>query len=164
MDAPTAGWGDFLVAASGATGALTGLLFVALSINLSRIIGYPSLPGRAAETLLVLAAALTDTLLALVPGQPARRLGVEFLIVALVAWVVPVSMQIEAFRKHQYPRARFPMIRLVLHQSATIPLVAAGLSLMGFFAGGLGWLALAIVTSIVFSLTSIWVLLVEILR
>jgi hypothetical protein len=44
------GWPEFLVAAAGAVGALAGLLFVSLSINVARIIETPAVSGRAAET------------------------------------------------------------------------------------------------------------------
>jgi len=46
-----AGWADFFVAEVGASAALAGFVIVAISINLTRIIAYPWLPGRAAETL-----------------------------------------------------------------------------------------------------------------
>ncbi|HEX3901634.1 MAG TPA: hypothetical protein VH853_02220 [Polyangia bacterium] len=44
---PTAGWESFFVAEVGAAAALTGLLFVAVSINLSKVLAFPQLPGRA---------------------------------------------------------------------------------------------------------------------
>ncbi|SNS82262.1 hypothetical protein SAMN04488107_3903 [Geodermatophilus saharensis] len=44
-------WHDLAVAAVGATAALTGLLFVAVSTNLDRILAFPTLPRRAAATL-----------------------------------------------------------------------------------------------------------------
>src|SRR6185312_6154219 len=44
-------WTDFFVAEVGASAALAGLVIVAISINVTRIISYPWLPGRAAETL-----------------------------------------------------------------------------------------------------------------
>jgi len=50
----SAGWTDFLVAAAGATGALVGLVFVGLSINLTRILALPGVSGRAAETVLLI--------------------------------------------------------------------------------------------------------------
>ncbi len=51
-------WGSFFVAETGASAALAGLLFVAMSINLRRILEFPSLPGRAGETIAILVNAL----------------------------------------------------------------------------------------------------------
>ena len=43
-------WSDFGVGVAGATAALTGLLFVAVSINLDRILQYRTLPRLAGAT------------------------------------------------------------------------------------------------------------------
>ncbi len=64
-----ADWKDFFVAISGAAAALAGLLFVALSINLTRIINR-GIVDRAAETLILLASVLTVGLLGLIPQSP----------------------------------------------------------------------------------------------
>ena len=47
-------WHDFFTATTAAAAAVTGLLFVALSINLAAILKEPRLPGRAAGTLVTL--------------------------------------------------------------------------------------------------------------
>jgi len=54
----TAGWENFVVAEAGASAALTGLLFVAVSINLTRILSFPHLPGRAAQAVMVVLSVL----------------------------------------------------------------------------------------------------------
>src|SRR5580693_8815941 len=89
----TAGWGNFFVAEVGAAAALTGLLFVAVSINLTKILSFPQLPGRAAESLMMLAGVLVVATLGLVPGQSRVALGAEILGVAVFVWVSPVAMQ-----------------------------------------------------------------------
>jgi hypothetical protein len=50
-----AGWSELLTAVAGTAGALVGLVFVALSINLARILALPGVSGRAAETIVLLA-------------------------------------------------------------------------------------------------------------
>jgi hypothetical protein len=49
---PISEWNTLLSVRAGAAATLTGLVFVAVSINLSKILTFPGLPGRAAESLL----------------------------------------------------------------------------------------------------------------
>ena len=71
-------WHDFFIGTIGTVAAaLTGLLFVAISINLEQILKYPQLPGRAAGTLGILVSALVVSGFALAPGQGSRTLGIE---------------------------------------------------------------------------------------
>jgi hypothetical protein len=59
---------------------------------------------------------------------------------------------------------RYNVLRFLLYQAATMPLLLAGLSLRGYLPGGLAWVALAVVLSITVAPLNAWVLLVEILR
>ena len=73
----TTGWQSFFEAEVGAAATLTGLLFVAISINLTKILGHRQLPGRAGESLVILMADLAVASVVLVPRQPAGTLGLE---------------------------------------------------------------------------------------
>ena len=84
--APNDGWSDFLVASSGATGALTGLVFVAISINLEKILDNPGLPARAGQTIIVLANALVASLVALAAHPSPTQLGAALLLIGLAGW------------------------------------------------------------------------------
>ena len=47
-------WSSYLSAQASAAASLTGLVFVAVSINLTRVISVPGLAGRAAESIIQL--------------------------------------------------------------------------------------------------------------
>jgi hypothetical protein len=158
----TAGWENFFVAEVGAAAALTGLLFVAVSINLAKVLENPQLPGRAAESILILLGVLATATLGLVPGQPRDRLGLEMLGVTLVVWILPMTNQ----RGGRVPGAPpyWFVTRILTHQVATLPMVAAAASLAVGAGGGLYWLAAGTILSFGAAMLNAWVLLVEIQR
>ena len=94
-----AGWGSLLSAEVGAAAALTGLLFVAISINLSSIVANPILPSRAIDALCKLANVLMIASLGLVPGISARLFGWVALAIGLVAWFIPTWNQFMQLRQ-----------------------------------------------------------------
>jgi hypothetical protein len=72
-----ADWHDLFVASAGAAAALTGLIFVAVSINLAQILANRRLPIRAAETLSIRVGLVLLSVFMLVPGQDRVLLGIE---------------------------------------------------------------------------------------
>lgn len=134
------GWHDFFLAIVGAAAALAGLVFVALSINLTRILSFPWLPGRAAETVGVLFEALVVSALCLVP-EPRLALGLELVAVGVAGWSFPLVLQVRGRAEMtQQGRTEFFAGRVVATQIATIPVIVAGASLSAHAGGGFYWL------------------------
>jgi hypothetical protein len=88
MTAP-ADWQGFAEMTGGASGALTGLLFVAVSINSSRIAGHQGLRASAAQTLVLFIAPLVMAAALLAPDQPDWALGAELTgIGGITSWIL----------------------------------------------------------------------------
>jgi len=158
------GWDNFFVACAGAAAGLAGLLFVALSINLAKILEIPGLAGRAGETFIPLGMTLIVSLLGLVPGQGMRVFAAEIAAVGGVAWIVTTRTEIHAVRARHYLKISHLLTRIFVNQPATFPVVVAGLSIALGFPGGLYWLVPAFLLSFAGAMINAWVLLVEILR
>ena len=109
----TAGWENFFVAEVSAAAALTGLLFVAVSINLTKILSFPQLPGRAGESLVMLMGALMVSTFGLVPQQPRLALGAEILGVGLLVWLFPMRIQRRAAKMDGHVHAAGDAARLL---------------------------------------------------
>ena len=157
-------WTDFGVATAGAAAALAGLLFVAISINLERILQFPSLPHRAMQTLILFALPLIVSLLLIVPGQPRAALGGELLGIGLAAGSVMLVTDVRtpmAEQENKVTRLLFRMLPPIVTGSC---LVLAGATLLAEGGGGLYWLVPAVLAAVIFGLVNAWVLLIEIQR
>ena len=158
------GWPDFLVATAGATGALAGLVFVAISINLARIIELPGVSGRAAETLILLSGTLAGSLAALIPHMTEKELGCVLLCISIPTWMLPNFVQLRSIKRRTYYRSTHAIVRFILHQVAAFPGVLTGLSFLGLMPGGLVWFGVGAILSILVAMFNAWILLIEILR
>jgi hypothetical protein len=115
-------------------------------------VSLPGVPGKAGETVILLAAALVGALVALIPGQSPLMLGLLLLAVGLPAWAVPTVVQLRGLRKREYYTVRSEIFRMAIYQIATLPVLLAGLSLRGHFGGGLKWLAAFVLLSLIVAL------------
>ncbi|HUI64882.1 MAG TPA: hypothetical protein VL126_08565 [Bacteroidota bacterium] len=88
------GWVNFFLAEVGASATLAGLLFVGVSINLSRILSLHALPGCARGSLLLLVTVLIASTLMLIPGQPPQTVGIEILALGLGLWFAIILLDI----------------------------------------------------------------------
>ena len=158
-------WTDFFVAEVGAAAALAGLLVVAVSINVAKIMSFPLLPGRAAQTLIIIGGALMISSFALFPGQPTPILGYEAIVIGLIV----ASSGLVQFRSALKMREAgnpltWTMIPLGMVALAALPEIIGGVLLVAGGDGGLYWIATGIILSFVATLQNGWVLLIEILR
>ncbi|MGD0699923.1 MAG: hypothetical protein ABSA02_08575 [Trebonia sp.] len=83
-----ADWQGFAEMIGGASGALTGLLFVAVSLNASRIEGHQGLRASAGQTLVLFLTPLTVAAALLAPGQPDWVVGAELIAIGLISSAV----------------------------------------------------------------------------
>lgn len=157
-------WTGFGTAVAATAATLTGLLFVAVSINLKRILEFPSLPARAGQTLMLFVTPLLTGLFLVVPGQPAAVLAAELIATSAVIGGFALVIDYGSVRAEQETPVTWVVSRIFPAVVSCGCLLVAGASLLADGGGGLSWLVPAILTAIVFGLINAWVLLVEIMR
>jgi modulator of FtsH protease len=157
-------WSDLFVATAGAAAALAGLLVVAISINVERILALPGIPERALEALIILLSVVVVSVLGLAPEVARETLGWLLLAEGVVVLLVVSALEIRYAR----PTAgRSPAVvagSLAFSAAATLPFVVGAISIIAGSGGGLYWTLGGIVGGIVGAVLNAWVLLVEILR
>jgi modulator of FtsH protease len=157
-------WSNFLVAEAGAAAALTGLIFVAVSINLAKILEYPGVAMRAGEAVLLLLGVLLVSSVALVPDQSDKTLGMELFVIGAGLWATVTTTHFRfRFGQVEY-RWWWFATRVIFCQLGTVPFWFAGLSLIFGWRGAMYWLLPGCVFSLVAGVYSAWVLLIEIMR
>ena len=159
-----ANWTNFFQSSAGAAATLIGLVVVAISINLTRILAYPHLPARAAAALAPLAGVLIVTLLGLVPAQPLRLYGAEAFVIGAAMWASSLSTALRARSQTSVvPPLRF-WANLGVNQAQSLPFAIAGGLMLLHQSAGLYWIAPGVIFSLLAGVMNTWVLLVEILR
>jgi hypothetical protein len=153
-------WLGFGEALAAVAGALTGLLFVAVSVKSDVLAASRSLTSRAAQTLVLF---MTSVLIAvlLVAPQPPAALGSELLALAAVSGTALLVLDRRAGHGSDQRVARF--IERFSPTTITAVLVGvAGLTLLLQAGGGLYWLIPAAVTSLLGGVVNAWLFLVRV--
>ena len=162
-DLDPAAWSTFFAATLGAAATLAGLLFVAVSINLDRVLLNTRLLARAGETLIGLMLSLVASATLLAP-QPAHASAGELLAVCVVVAVLALRVQL----RHGPDRASDPWwwfaVRVATVQAVAVPGAIGCASVLLGGGGGLRWVALGLTSGFALTVYSAWVLLVEIVR
>jgi hypothetical protein len=156
-------WTEFFTASAGASAALAGLVFVAVSINVERILQFKGLPERALATVLLLLCVVLVSLVALMPGQDRMALAAELLgtglaFAGLILWLTSPG-RAGHDRSLAHVASHWLLIAL-----GTIPFAVGAVSLWVEAGGGLYWIAAGVILATAGAVANAWVLLVEILR
>jgi hypothetical protein len=157
-------WHELFVATAGASAALAGLVFVAVSINVERILKFEELPSRAQMTVALLLSVLVVSIIGLIPGQSSTALGAELLGAGLFFGVpIAVLSKRGISRKAVLPGSVL-LTRQLLTVAGTLPCVIGAVSILAETGGGLYWIVSGMVFAIVAGVANAWALLIEILR
>ncbi|HEY0812529.1 MAG TPA: hypothetical protein VGE11_04555 [Pseudonocardia sp.] len=162
-DLDPAAWGVFFAATLGAAATLAGLLFVAVSINLDRVVLNKRLLARAGETLIGLVLSLVASAAELVP-QPAVVSAVVLLVVCVTVGGLTLRVQL----RHGPDRPSDPWwwfaVRIATVQLVAVPAAVGCIGVLAGGGGGLRWVAFGVIAGFALTIYSAWVLLVEIVR
>jgi hypothetical protein len=157
-------WSTFFAAQLGASAALAGLVFVGISINMTKIVAYPHLANRALQALAILVTILLVSSLLLVPGQSAAELGVELLILGAAGSAIVANISVKSLRAVEKEHRSATVFESLLGQLAMIFYVLAGIVLLTLGSEGIYLVVPGFLISFVNAIEDAWVLLVEINR
>lgn len=151
------------MATAGATAALAGLVFVAISINIERILGLEGVADLGLVTLLLLVGVLIISMFGLIPGQAERAFGIE-LIVFSVLWSITIfRFMIRSLAGVGEGQGRI-VSRILMPLFGVVPCLAGALLLLVGADSAMYLVFAGMVGAILAAVLNAWVLLVEILR
>ena len=149
-------WSNFFLLVGTGAVALTGLVFVSMSLNLAAIAGDALHRNRAINNLTGLALVFMRCALVLMGAQNHQAVGAELLVVATVSAAVFVRGYVKAIRLSRGLRITRIVGGSLLHLAE---MVGATLFVSGYLPG-LYIAAIAMVTNTCYMITAAWLLIV----
>jgi hypothetical protein len=152
-------WVTFGGAVAAVAGALTGLLFVALSVKGAALSQSRPLRSRAAQTLVLF---MTSVLVAvvLVAPQPPTAVGGELVALAVLSGAALLTLDRRAGHASEPGVIRY-VERFSPNTITALLVGVAGITLLAGAGGGLYWLIPAVVTSLVGGVVNAWLFLIR---
>ncbi len=139
-------------------------MFVAVSINLKRILEFPPLPDRAAGTLGLLLIILLVAVVLLAPGQPHQATGVEIAALSALLACGAVMIALRTYG-HVHDPPSWVIWSMLLLLGPALALMIGGISTAIEAGGGSYWVLVGgVLAGFAGACVNAWVLLVEIQR
>jgi modulator of FtsH protease len=154
---------DFFVATAGAAAALAGLIIVAMTVSVDRIITIPGMTSRAATAIGLLVAATVISLAGLI-DQPAWAFGIEALVAALAATALSIDSVVRVVSGRGATTLGGAVFKTGI---GVVPAVLFGVGavvVLGGMPGATVWIGIGSLFAIIVAVLNAWVLLVEIKR
>lgn len=147
-------WNSFFLMVGGGAAALTGLIFVAMSLKLQDMTKDATHKYRSINTLAGLTAIFVECGLVLMPGQNHVTVGIELLLIATIGAIIFWYGFHQAFKFGSHPSKQ----RLVIGSFLYIAELIGALMLISGFIVGLYIASIAIVLIVAFMISAAWLL------
>src|SRR5579872_6629736 len=154
-------WNNFFVMVGGGAAALAGLIFVAMSINHEIIIRNTTHKNRAINMLTGFTAAFMASSVALIGNQSLGALGVEWLILWLIATIIFIRGYVVAIRSGM-SSIGLNMPRLAGGTICYLAEVISAIFLILGYSSGLYIAAIAVIALFGFLISGAWLLMIGI--
>ncbi len=154
-------WQNFAVVTGSASAALTGLVFVATSLNINRILAIGSLRIVASQTMILLIMPLAIATAITVPAAQHWTTGALLVFFALAFGALMYAPRLIVGRDERESgfsrrlRKSTPILTTCLFTAG------AGISLVAGVGGGLAWIVPAVVLAFAGGVTNAWLLLIR---
>jgi hypothetical protein len=152
-------WNNFFVLVGTGSAALTGLVFVALTINLKVVTKDATHRYRAINMLSGFTAAFVISALALMGHQTYRTLGIEWLIVSSFALAINTNGYIQGFRLVG-SRYALSLVRIAGGSACYLGQIIGSLMLCLGFRTGIYVAAIALIVNFLYLVSGSWLLIV----
>jgi hypothetical protein len=152
-------WHDYFVMVGTGAAALTGLVFVAMSLNLRVITSDPTHRYRAVGVLSGFTSVFMLCALVLMGGQDHRAVGVDVLVVSTIGGTIFVTGYVQAARSGRHV-SEPSLIRTLGGTACYLAEVVGAVILIAGSITGLYVAAIAIVANFFYMISGAWLLLV----
>jgi hypothetical protein len=156
-------WPNFYITVGGAAAALTGLIFVAVSLHASTVLGNTLHRDRAWSSVALLMSVVFVSMALLAPDQPTWLIGLELDAIAAF-WVYRTTFALvrlsPAMRAADRPFARW-LFEWIVWIAWLVALVAGAIAITAGYSIGLPLVAAAAAGMIGMGIWSAWVLISE---